>query len=456
MLPGIKTHPLNLTREPVPKLIRSIAVPASVGFFFNTMFNIVDTYFGGTISTQALAALSLSFPVFFIILALGSGFATGTTALIATALGASLKPQAKMFAIQGITFGVLMSMGITVLGIWSSPWLFTMLGASGEYLAMCLVYMDIIFLGTVFFILNFMLNAILNALGDTRSFRNFLIVSFFLNIVLDFWFIYGGAGVPPMGIAGIAVATILIQALGSVYLGFQVSRTELICDRCSRDMIPKLHVVKEIARQGIPSSMNLMTVGLGVFVITYFISSFGKEAVAAYGVAIRIEQLVLLPTIGLNIATVTIVAQNNGARLYERINEVVRTALAYGGVLMVMGTIVMFFLSPHLMKCFTDDPLVVDIGTVYLRIASFLLYAYVILFVNVAALQGLKQPMYGLIIGFIRQVALPVPIFYFLGHYLDLGLISIWWGIFAINWSSAMATFFYARAVLIKTTGALS
>ncbi|MGD9319339.1 MAG: MATE family efflux transporter, partial [Desulfobacteraceae bacterium] len=97
---------IQLTTQPIAKLLRQIAIPVSIGLFFHTMFNVVDTFFGGLISTQTLAALSLSFPVFFIIIAVGNGFSTGTTALIGNALGAGNRDEARLFGIQGITFGV--------------------------------------------------------------------------------------------------------------------------------------------------------------------------------------------------------------------------------------------------------------------------------------------------------------------------------------------------------------
>ncbi|HPI93903.1 MAG TPA: MATE family efflux transporter [Deltaproteobacteria bacterium] len=439
---------MNLTTDPVPSLVRAIAVPASVGFFFNTMFNVVDTYFAGLISTQALAALSLSFPVFFIILALGSGVSTGTTALIATSLGAGDTARARMMAVQGVAFGVLLAAAVTALGLVLSPWLFSLLGASGDYLDLCLQYMNPIFWGSGFFILNYMLNAVLNAQGDTVSFRNFLIISFFLNCLLDPWLMYGWLGLPAMGITGIALATVLIQLTGCLYLGNRVRLTELMCRDCLKEIAPRPRAFGEIIGQGLPTSLNFVTVGLGVFVITYFVSAFGREAVAAYGVATRVEQIMLLPAIGLNIATVTIVAQNNGARQFARISETVRTALAYGGAFMAAAGIVLFIAAGSLMRLFTGDGAVVGIGTFYLRIAAFVLYSYVILYVNVAALQGVKKPGYGLFIGVLRQIALPLIVFPLFSRVMNLGLAGIWWGIFAITWSAAIITSFYARARL--------
>ncbi|MGD9031389.1 MAG: MATE family efflux transporter [Desulfobacteraceae bacterium] len=441
---------IQLTTQPIAKLIRQIAIPVSIGLFFHTMFNVVDTFFGGLISTQTLAALSLSFPVFFVIIAMASGFSTGTTALIGNALGAGNRNEARLFGIQGISFGVLVSFIMTWVGLYASPYLFSVLGASDDYLSTCLIYMNTIFLGTVFFMLVHMLNAILVALGDTRSFRNFLIAGFLLNIILDPWFIYGGLGIPPLEIAGIALATVLIQLSGGVYMGIKVYKTGLMSNKSMRDILPKPGYFKEIARQGFPASLNMITVGVGIFVITYFISKFGKEAVAAYGIATRVEQIVLFPTIGLNTATLTIVAQNNGAKLFGRIRETLALALRYGGILMGIGTIGVFLLAEQLMGLFTSDEKVVEIGATYLRIAAFVFYAYVILYVNVAALQGVKRPMYAIWIGLYRQIIAPIIVFYFLTQILDFGLMAIWWGIFSVTWSAAVITFFYARRLLRK------
>jgi len=173
-----------LTTEPIPKLVRRIAVPACVGYFFNTMYNVVDTYFAGLISTQALASLSLSLPVYFIIIATGTGVSTGATALIANAMGAGKREEAKLYAAQAVSFGILSALALTLFGLLVSPFLFRLLGATGEYLSMVLDYMNTLFLGTVFFMVLYMLNAVLNGQGETRPFRNFLIVGFFLNIAL--------------------------------------------------------------------------------------------------------------------------------------------------------------------------------------------------------------------------------------------------------------------------------
>ncbi len=443
----------DLTQGPVGPLIRQVAVPASIGLIFNTMFNVVDTYWGGQLSTQALAALSLSFPVFFIIIAVGQGMAVGTTALIGSALGKKNPDQARLYFLQAIVLSIALSVVLTFLGLIISPLLFSILGAEDIYLDICLQYMNIIFLGSIFFVLNYVVNSLLNARGDTRPFRNFLIAGSLLNIGLDPWFIYGGFGMPAMGIAGIALATVLIQAVGFVYLLKKCLDTGLLSKTDTKTLIPQPALLAEIAYQGLPASCNMATIGIGIFVITYFFSLFGKTPVAAYGVATRIEQIILLPSLGLNIATLSLVAQNCGAGRYDRIREAMRLALRYGFYIMIIGTGIVFSFAEPLVQAFTNDPAVIAIGTDYLHIMAFLLYAYVVLFVHVAALQGMKMPLFAIYIGIFRQLIAPCLLFYLFAIVLDFKLPGIWWSIFAINWLSAGIAFYYARHVLAGQYG---
>ena len=435
----------DLTTAPIPGLIRRMAIPVSIGFFFNTMYNVVDTFFAGRFSTSALAALSYSFPVFFVLIAMGSGFSTGATALIGQALGRDDRREAALVGSQGIILGALLTAVIMVAGYLAAPGLFGILGAKGEALDLAVEYINMILAGTAFVLTFYMFNGILNATGDTRPFRDYLIVATVVNIGLDPWFMYGGFGVPAMGVQGIALATVLAQSGGVFYLGWRARQTGLLFRSEGAQWRPHGPTLRAIAGQGIPASLNMMSVALGIFIITKFLSGFGEQTVAAYGAATRIEQIVLLPAIGLNVAALTLSAQNGGAGRYDRVRTAIRTALGYGAVVMALGTALVFFGAHALMDVFTDDAEVIAIGAHYLRIAAFIQYAYVIMFVNTSALQGLKLPSFALWIGLYRQIVAPVVLFWLATRVWNLGLDGIWWSIFGITWSAAIVAVIFAQ-----------
>ncbi|KAB1438969.1 MATE family efflux transporter [Pseudodesulfovibrio senegalensis] len=446
-------HEKSLTTLPIPGLIRSIAIPASVGFFFNTMYNVVDTWFAGLIGTEAQAALSLALPVFFIIIAVGSGIQTGSMALIGGALGAKKNDEARLFVVQTVSFGLVSSVLLGFFGIRFAPVLFGIMGAHGPYLDTCMAYMTPIFMGAPAFLLVFMFNATLQATGDTRTMRNFLIAGAVLNCVLDPWFIFGGLGVPAMGVSGVAWATVVIQCIGSAYLLYKARRTGLLCTARGRNLIPRPTLFLDIARQGFPATLNFLTIGMGMFVVNAFISDFGQQAVAAYGVAMRVEQVAFMPGIGLNVAALSIVAQNHGAGNVDRIRETMLTCIKYGAWVMLPVAVPVIAFARPLMNIFTADQTVADMGAAYLRIDALIFLGYIIIFVCTSALQGMKRPAFAVWLGLWRQFAAPILFFWVCTDLLHLGLTSVWWSIFAITWSSAAIAYRYADTN-IKRLGA--
>ena len=438
---------IDLTRGDIKTHIRTLAVPASIGFFFHTMFNVTDTWFAGTISTQALAALSLSFPIFFLIISVAGGMSEAVTALVGNALGEAKQERARHIAQNALVLGAILALVLTVVGYLLTPMLMKLLGASGAYLEEALGYINIIILGTLLFVFAFFINAMLNAVGDTVSFRNILIVSALLNVVLDYWFVAGGMGVEPMGVRGIALATVLIEGLSVLYLWYRLGRTPLFSEMPEFRYDPE--VIAELAKQGLPPSFNMALTAIGIYIITFFAAPFGQEVVAAYGIGMRIEQIVLMPAIGLNVAVLAIAAQNNGARFHKRILETVDAAMGYGVLLALFGGGVLLGASDIIMGLFSDNRDVIAEGAVYLRIEALIIYPFVMIFTYLAMLQGIKKPAFIFYISLVRQVIAPIVILGVLA-WMAFGVVAIWVGIAAIVTLSAVITRWYARRELYK------
>ena len=441
-----------LTSGPLSTHIRNIALPMSIGFFFNTMYNVVDSFYAGQISTSALGALALSFPVFFIIIAVSEGIARGASALIANAIGADDAKKESELSAQIFSLGFLCAVALTAIGLLAARPLFEVLGASGDYLELATDYIHPLFIGAVFFLLSSMSNSVLLANGDSKTYGKVLIAGFFLNLILDPWLLYGGFGMPALGVSGIAWATVTIQALGGIFLFTTVVRRGHVSFSALTKLMPDLRVYGEILRQGIPTAFNMMSIALGFFVTTYYLGFYGTVSVAAFGVGTRIEQIALLPAIGISAAIVSIVGQNNGAGKSERVRECVMLCVKYGFGLIIIASVLMFLLARPLVRLFTDDPAVVEAGTDYVRIVAFIQWAYVMTFIHIGFLQAVKRPMYGFVESIIRKVALPLVVFYVLVKVWDAELLDFWHGMVAINVAMTIVTIIYAQSVLRKLT----
>lgn len=379
---------------------------------------------------------------------MASGLGTGTSALIGNALGAGKQSDAVLVAAQGLSLTVLLSLITTGAGLALSPRLFEILGASGAAVAYNMSYITPIFLGAVFFNLVFMFHAALSAQGDTRPFRNFLILGFLLNIMLDPWFIYGGFGVPALGIAGVGLATAMIQGIGAIYLGMTAWRSGLFRHFRARMLLPDLTQLLSIIKQGLPPALDLSTVSVGAFVVTYFVSRFGTEAIAAYGIASRLDQLFWLPLVGLDVATLVLIAQNNGARRYGRMWQVFNTALRYGLVLMIAGGFVILVFAHELMGIFTDDSAIISIGMAYLRISVLAAWAKPFGFIGFAALRGIKMPLLPMAISMTRMIFLPAAALSVAIIWMGGGLEIIWWTIMWITIATGLVAWYAVRKLM--------
>ena len=444
---------LDLTKGSIYRHIRTMAVPASIGYFFNTMYNFTDTFWAGRSSTAALAALSLAFPVYIVILSFGSGIGSGVTGIISNLFGKGEKEKVKEYFIQSILLGLFFSL-ITaiIMYIFMNP-IFSIFNAKGDLLRFAGEYTSVIIFGSVFFILNFIINGLLVAAGDTKSFSNFLIAGFVINILLDPLLMFGltvkGVVVfPGMGIPGIALATVLVQMGGTVYLGYCVKKMGILKGLTKESFIPKPKEMKEILEQAAPSTLNMIIMAAGVFVITYYISRFGESAIAAYGAAIRIEQIALIPTIGLNTALASIVGQNNGAGNFARIKEGFLKTLLLGILLFVFVMIPVVIFGRPILRIFTNNNEVLDIGVLYLRIQLFAFYSYILLYQCGSVLQGIKKPGMILWTGIYRQVPAPFIFFNLFAFTFGFGIAGIWWGIVAVNWTAALVILFHTMKLV--------
>ena len=343
-----------------------------------------------------------------------------------------------------------MAIIITFLGLNISSTILELMGSNQKNIDLTLKYLDIIFYGSFIVFIQFAINSSLNAQGDTKSYRNVLIVSFFLNIFLNPLFIFGYGIFPAMGISGIAFATIFTQFLGTLYLIYKVYKTELKEFLKINCFIPKREFIISLLKQAVPISFGMITISIGVFIILYFVGTFGEYAIAGYGTAIRFEQILLLPIFGLNTAVLSIAGQNFGAKNYSRVKETYYKALTIGCGFMVFGGILILLSSNYIVGLFTDNEDVILFGTSYLKVAALMGPVYPIFFITSALIQALKKAIFTMYINLLRMIILPLVTLWFVVNVLEGGFQSLFWGLFAINWTFGFLVLIFSHFFMKK------
>lgn len=444
----MKTNSKNLLNENISSLLKQLAIPASTGMLFNTLYNVVDTFYAGFISTQAVSALTISFMVFFLIIGLGYGFSSAITAILGNSFGKRKNKLASIYAHKGLLFIPILGVFLTILGYIFAPSMFVLLGAKDEYLQDAITYINPILFGTIFFMFNFSLNSILVALGDTKTYRNTLIFGFFANLVLNPLFMFGFLFIPAMGLSGISFATVLIQIINMSYMFYKVLQTKVIHFEKLSYFLPDFRVYKLFLTQGIPSSLNMLIMSIGSVILTYFVAQYGVMAVAGYGIAFRVEQLMLLPILGLSTAVLTIVSNNFGAKKYDRVIETLRISIKYGFILSTIGILILTIFGKFLISLFDSTAIVIDFGIKYLLVEIWIFYAYVLLFICVSTLQAIKQPKMILYIALYRQIIAKLLIAYVIVKLFELDFIYLWIGILVMIYSAAIFAYFYTNNLL--------
>ena len=434
---------IQLTKDPIWTLLRKVTIPASTGSLFQTFYNLVDTWFAGKISADAIAAIAKSFPIYFVIIAVGVGIGAATNSTIGNLIGEKNIKKASLFLAQSVIFAVIISIIVTLFGLNLSNFLLSLMGSNLESILLTREYLDIIFYGTFIVMIQISLNGTLNAQGDTKSYRNVLIFSFFLNIFLNPLFIWGYGIIPGFGIAGLAIATVIAQSIGTLYLIYKVNSCKLKRYIHLKCFIPKFIMLKELLNQSLPIIFSMLFIGVGIFNILYFIGKFGDLAIAGYGAALRIEQVFLLPVIGLNTAVLSIGGQNFGAKNYNRIRELYTKALIFGSSFMSIAGIIMFIFAETFVSLFTENPIAIEHGAIYLKIAALIGPIYPVFFITTAVFQAVKKPIFSLYLSIIRLTALPFLSLWYVINIRGGSYNDIFYTIMATNWFVAVVVIIF-------------
>ena len=444
---------MDILNDDVKALIKKLAIPASIGTLFQTLYNIADTFFAGKISPEALAALTKSFPIYFIIIASSIGITVAGTSLIGNSIGEKNDKDASIYFSQLIFFSFLIIIFISFIGLNYADDIFFIMGSTEKVTNLGLEYTNIIFFGSFIFIIIVSLNSLLHAEGDTKTYRNALIFSFILNLLLNPILIFGFYFIPALGMKGIAIATLISQFVVFIIIISKVLKSSLVKKIVINYFLPKLFYLKNIFFQSMPIIISICGYSIASAIVFKYAGFSGEYAAAGYGAGTRIEQVVLLPILGINTAIITIIAQNFGAKNFLRIKETYIQAVNYAFIIMIISSLIIYFGAEIITKFFSNDSQVIEFGKIYLQISAFVLPAYPIFFLSNGFFMALKKSENALIANVCRNGILPFVVFYIAIYYKSDFSDFFWlWVIF--NWIFSIIylayTYFYLNYKLDK------
>jgi putative MATE family efflux protein len=446
----------DLTVGPMALHFRRLAIPAALGMLFATLYNVVDVYFAGRLSTDAQAGLAIGYQAFFILMALGFGLSSALSALVSNAKGSGETTNVRKYISQGLIYAVILTLLSIIIGLFIGPKLIGLVSEPGSYRDAGLGYFGWLIFALPGFLIAYGGNGILQAHGDTLSMQRALMVAFVANIILNPLFMFGISGFwSGMGFNGIAAATITSQTCVMLFILLKIFQLEAMHSLKLSEFMPSIDTFKQITSQLLPASTAMMVMFISGFVVQFALKQFGGHAVAAYGVALRIEQILLLPVLGMTGALLPIAGQNFGAKEYDRVRSALKYCWKAGFVMSIIAVPSLLFGASFAMSLFTNDPDVIRAGSSYLRVDAFLFPIYMMLFSINSILQAFKKAIWTLYISIYRQgfgVAFFVWVFISIFNFDVQG---VWLGIATAVSSGWILSFVIANKVAQKEIGGL-
>ena len=435
---------------------RTLAIPAAFGMLFTTLYNVVDVYYAGLLSTDAQAGLAIGYQAFFILMAVGFRLSSALSTLVSNAKGSGDAAEAQRYVVQGLAFGGVITASCMVIGWFLGPELIVLVSEPGAYRDAAMGYFYWLIFALPGFLLAYGGNGILQAHGDSRSMQRALMAAFIANIGLNPLFMFGLPGVwSGMGFNGIAAATIISQTGVMVYILVRIFRLEVMQSVQITAFQPDKDSFRKIFAQLLPAGSAMIIMFISGFVVQFALKTFGGHAVAAYGVALRIEQILLLPVLGMTGALLPIAGQNFGAQKYDRVRKALKYCWGVGFAMTALATPILFFGGTFVMALFSNDEDVISAGSSYLRVDAFLFPIYMMLFSINSLLQAFKQAIWTLWISVYRQgfaVAFFVWVFI---NFTDFGVQGVWFGIAAAVTSGWVLSLIILRNVARTQIGGL-
>lgn len=440
----------RLVRDSVGSTLVRMAIPMLAGTFAINAYQLTNAWFVSRLGTETLAAISFTFPVVMLFAFVTRGLGTGAMTLVAHALGAGDHQKASTLTSHALLLGVVFAIVMSTLGLLTVTPLFSALGASGDVLSQAAAYMRIWYLGSVVMVLQVVASDVVIATGNTKAISALMVGGTVANVFFDMGLIFGRFGLPKMGITGAALATILSQFLALCGAFYMLRRKFRLIDfgTIGRGILASWGA---ILRFGIPGALGMIMTPLGSAVITRLVAGYGTAAVAAAGVAGRIEMFAFMIPMTVGMSLIPFVAQNYGAGRLDRVRTARRGSMTFAVLYGVFIGAMFVLFADHMARLFSEERAVVDVIKAYIYITC---AGYGCLEVHRYAgfcLMGTHRPLQASLLDIIRIGVLLIPLatagslllslhgifFGRLATDLAAGLVGIWWSGYVLRRAEA-------------------
>lgn len=428
----------DLLKDNTNKALISMSLPISIGMLSTFLFQVVDTYFVGKINAESLAALSFASTLFFLIVGIFIGLSVGVSTIVGTAVGEQDTPKVKKTVLIAISTSLLLIGCLVLLGLTFVDEIFSALGAEQEILPYIKAYIIPILLGIPLLTTSLVCGGVLRATGNITKPEVIMGLAGVINLVFDYLLIFGHWGFPELGIKGAAYATVLSWIFvfaGMLYLMIQ---DQLLNFSIKAKASSKL-ITLEIFKLGTPSVLTQIIGPFTLMFLTFLLAKHSYTAVAAFGVAGRIETLLMIGILGVSTAITPFIAQNSGAKEKRRIDQ----AIVFGGrastYLGLFVAVLLFIFIKPIAGIFSDNQDVIAHTTTYFYIVSLSYVFYGLVLITTSIFSGLQLPVNSLKISLVKFFLLTIPLTFIgslwgiKGIFIGFALSNVLAGVYAAN-----------------------
>ncbi len=437
----------SLIEGPILKSLIALAVPIIFANILQTAYQLTDTFWVGRLGTAAIAAVSISFPIIFLIISLGGGLAMAGTILVAQYKGKENKKKMDHITSQTLLMVLIISITLATIGYFLSPIFIKLMGAEKIVFSSAVPYMKISFIGMIFVFTFMVFQSLMRGAGDVKTPMYIVLGTVLLNLILDPLFIFGYGFIPAYGVSGAAIATIGTQGLAAIIGLLILLRGKHNIQLHLSDLTLDYKLIKKMIKIGFPASIEQSARALGMSAMTFLVAKFGTLTLAAYGIGGRILSFIIIPALGISMATSTLVGQNIGAGKMDRAERIARLSSLWGFLILTVVGIITFIFAKQISAIFIPGEFAtINASALFIKIMALTFGFIGIQMAMNGAFRGSGNTMISMMLSIISLWVLRFPIAYILSHHTSLKEVGIWVSFPLANLIAAIITIIWFMA----------